>query len=355
MNAAAVLRDEDAVLQILIVAVVAITIVALIFALVAIGIRMVSDRRAKSESRLFDMWTEPVLDALANPVGAPFRHRIRKVDRLLFLEFLARMSVALSRDERQQLAVIAEPYLRDAEGLLADRDPEFRALGVQLIGLLGAGSHRGLLSRYMADRSPLVALTAIRALSRAGHPDDLEKVLQQLPRFEKWGRTLLSTLLASFGDVGRPILRDVLADSEKPERHRVAAAGALVKLHDLESADLAARILQSSPGRELSAACLRLIKRLGRPVQAGLLAHLASSDDPVIRLHAVGALAAIATDDDVDVVTMAVSDPSRWVAMRATRALRDLNRLDRLKQLSDIGHARAGLAREHLKEEASNA
>ncbi|NNE48300.1 MAG: hypothetical protein HKN37_16735 [Rhodothermales bacterium] len=347
--------DDGTVLLILSAAVAAITIVVFFFAGMSIVVRAVSNRRDRRQSRLRDFWMEPVLDALADPDHSPFRHNILRKDRLLFLEMLAQLSVTLAREDREQLVAIARPYMETARALRKDRDAEFRALSVQLLGLLGSEEHRGLLIVSMWDPSPLVALAAIRALSRARGPDDIELVFRELPRFEKWGSNLLSTLLASFGNRGVDHLREVMADDGRRERDRVAAAGALLKLNDYESSGIAQTILQASPGRELGAVCLRLIKRLGRPVQAGLLEHLASSDDPVIRLHAVSALAAIGGDENVDVLTMALCDPSQWVAMRASQGLKDMNRLDRLQALAEMNHPRARLVREYLREGVANA
>lgn len=347
--------DEAAVLQALSAAVVLITAIALVFAGTAIVVRFVTDHRADTQQRLWALWMPPILDAIADPVRSPFRHHIRRRDRLLFLELLARLSISLSFDERPQLAEMALPHLREARELLTDKDPEFRALGLQLLGLLGADENRDLLIRSMRDPAPLIALAAIRSLSRGSGLNDVEEVLEELPRFEKWGQGLLSALLVAFGDRARPVLRAVLADKARPERQRVAAAGALLKLNDLESSRTAEEVLRTYPGRELAAACLRLVRRLGRPVQADLLAHFAASDDPVVRLHAVSALATVGGDDHVDLLTMSMADPSHWVAMRASQTLKDLRRLDRLQWLAAMNHPRASLARELLGGQASHA
>ena len=297
----------------------------------------------------------PVMDALADASSAASRPIVQNRDRLLFLELLARVSLSLQREERAVLASLAEPHMPAAYDLLTDSDPEFRALGVQLIGLIGTDEGRPHVIDAMNDPAPLVALAAIRALARIGRSGDVEQVLEVLPRFEKWGPVLLTTILASFGDWSRPTLRTVMSDENRPERQRVAAAGALLKLNDFESADIAEKIIEASPGRELSAACLRLIKRLGRSEHAALMRRLASAEDPVIRLHAVSALSALGGDDDADLLTMAVMDPSHWVAMRASRGLRDMNQIDRLKQLASRDHPTARLAQEYLKSEASYA
>ena len=347
--------DHGTALLALSIAIAAITALVLFFGIVATFIHFRNSSRSSRQDRLWGLWMPQIMNALADSSKPVMGLQVEGRDRLLFLELVARLSLSLGIYERGVLRRLAAPHMSAARQLLRDSDPEFRALGVQLMGLVGGEPERDAIIKAIADPAPLVALAAMRSLTRLGQPRDVERVLAELPRFEKWGPVLLTTILASFGDESRPTIRAVMEDDNRPERQRVAAAGALLKLNDFESADVAERILKGEPGRELAASCLRLIKRLGRPAHALLLRQLSSADDPVVRLHAVSALAALGGPEDVDLVTMAVLDPSHWVAMRATQGLKDMNATGRLRALAARDHPRARLAREYLRREGAYA
>ncbi len=342
---------NETVLLALTVAVLAIAFIALCFGVLAVVLRMVKNRQDVLRSHMHDLWMEPVLDAIADPDGCPFRHAVRRGDRLLFLEFLSRLSLMIGPVERDHISLIAKPYLPEARRLLRDSDAEFRALGVQLIGLLGADEHRKLIVWALKDKSPLVVLTAIRSMTRTDRDEDIAHVLKAIPRFESWGTTLLTTLLAGFGTRAIEPLRKILGDPTQSNRIRIAACGSLHWLNDFGAADVATDVIMSSPDRELEAACLRLVRRLGTAEHANSIRRLVTDHDPVVRLHAVSALATLDGEDGVDLMTMSVSDPSRWVAIRAAKGLVEIKRQDRLREIGRLAdHPRADLAKQFTSE-----
>ncbi|NNE35908.1 MAG: hypothetical protein HKN13_11755, partial [Rhodothermales bacterium] len=118
---------------------------------------------------------------------------------------------------------------------------------------------------------------------------------------------------------------------------------------DLPSVAIARGVLLGQPSREITAACLRLIARLGLAEDAELMSAFATHDDWVIRLYAVSGLAALADPKYGEQVAMSIGDPSHWVAIRAARGLHELRRSDLLQHIVSIDHPRAALARPHLE------
>ncbi len=338
-------------LGLLITGIVAIFLVAVVFALLAIAIRILKGRREAREERMKRLWLRPVLDAITDSRTDPFKHAIRRRDRLLFTEFLGRLALCLTEVERPALHRIARPYVSEIKKLLRDRDAEFRALGTQLLGLLGPNEFRRYLLWALQDRAPIVALTAIRAMALTHRVKDVRRIIEELDRFEGWGHTMITSILVSCGAKAIVPLREVFADAARPRWLRVASCDALRLLDDYKSADIAGRVLMARPGREVSASALRLIQRLGMPKQTSLLQKMASDHDPVVRLHAVSGLAAVGGDDTADMLAIALSDPSKWVAIRAARGLGALRRYDILEAAVETNHRRADIARQFLQGE----
>lgn len=340
---------DEWVLWAVIAAIGVILFVALVFATLAIALRVLKGRRDARERYLRKLWIGPVLDCISNPRKHPFRHGIRRQDQLLFLEFLGRLSLSVSASEQDAVRLMARPYLNVIYDLLTDREAEFRALGIQLLGLLDPDRNRRHLLRGLRDKSPIVSLTAVRALARTGTETDVRDIIGELPRFVGWGTSMLTSLLVSCGQRAASPIRELLADPEANIKIRVAACDALRWMVDLPSVAIARELLLHQPNREITAACLRLIARLGLAEDAQLMSAFTTHDDWIIRLYAVSGMAALADPVHGEQVAMSLGDPSHWVAIRAAQGLHELRRDDLLRHIVSIGHPRAALARPHIE------
>lgn len=346
---------EGWLLGLLIAGILVILFVAVMFAALAIAIRILKSRREAREERMKRLWLRPVLDAIMDSRTEPFRHSVRRRDRLLFAEFLGRLALCLTDTERPALHGIAKPYVVELKRLLRDRDAEFRALGIQLLGLLGPNEFRRYILWALEDRTPVVALTAIRALALTNRTSDVRRIIDELHRFDGWGHTLVTSILVSCGSKAIAPLRETFADPARPAWIRVAACDALRLLDDYAAAEVASRVILSRPGRDVSASALRLIQRLGMPGQSSLLWKMAADHDPVVRLHAVSGLAAVGGEEAADMLAISLNDPSNWVAIRAARGLKALRRYDILAAAVAMNHPRAALARQFLHGETAHA
>jgi HEAT repeat protein len=130
----------------------------------------------------------------------------------------------------------------------------------------------------------------------------------------------------------------------------VVAATALMYLRDLPSADTAARLLAESSDRELRAAVLRLLGRVGGAAHRDAVRPLLAANDTVLRAAAAAALGIIGDRDDLERLQTVCEDDSRWVALHAARALRDAGETETLQRLASSGRARATLAMQVLSE-----
>ncbi len=345
--------ESDPLLQavyLLVLALVAMTVLVSAAAL-ALNVHMQWERSRERERSA--RWEPGVLASVAGgALPSDLAAQVRPAEREAFLLFLLRYALVLDGQSREVLALAAAPHLGLATRMLRHRDPLRRTLAARLLGALGGRDARGPLVALLTDRSPLVAMAAAQALARTGSPTPtyVDALTAALERFDGFGTAAVASMLTAHGVSVGPALAALLGDPDRSESARVAAAEALRRLGDVGAASAAVAVLGSGPPREVSAAALRLLRAVGSPAHAIVARALTSDLDPVVRLHAVAALAALGSSDDAVRLSHALGDESVWVAVRAAHGLREIGASDRLRVVAGSTHPRAGLARQALAE-----
>lgn len=269
-----------------------------------------------------------------------------------FADFLGRFIRRLTGPERQRLLQVAIPLLPAIRPLLKARSPEVRARTVDTLGVLGLGEDSAAIRAALDDPSPLVAMVAVRALTRAGGAAHADALMAHLHRFQEWRPAFLAATLAAAGPEMAPALLATLRDRAAPLRVRRVAAEALTRLNVAEGGVLASVLLGREKDPELRAALLRLIARVGGSDQLpAVRAELDASEEPV-RLAAVRALTALGGHDDLPRLVHAVQDPSHWVAELAARGLAAGEGRGELQRLRRTSEAVRVLVDEVLEEKA---
>jgi HEAT repeat protein len=324
---------------------------SLLFALATLALRLRNALAARQSARRERAWTPLVLDVLAGDLpGAALAGRVAPGDRARFADFLVRFAQRLRGPERETLAALAGPYLADIGAQLRSSRPEIRARGILTLGALHGEDRFADLVAALDDPSPLVAMTAARALARRDHPQHLDAVLAHLHRFAAWDPTFLASLLAGAGPAAAPALRALLADAAAPVTGRVVAAEALRMLHDLAAADAAGAIVLAGADAELVAAALRLLGAVGSPDQAPAVRAACASADAVARIHALAALGTLGDATDVPRLDAALDDADPWIALHAARSLRALGGDAALEAAAATRPRAAVMARQVLAE-----
>ena len=328
-------------------------ILLVIFSAVALIARARSTRRARHVSQLEDLWEPAALEALEGARSPASVHSlVRERDALLFVEFVSRFARRLRGAERDVLAELVSPWLPRLARRLGHRDDAVRARAVQTISLLAFGGYAGRLVRCLDDRSALVAMAAARALARREHPEFAPQILRRLPRFTQWHPGLVSAMLAEMGPPAAPALLEAFADPAQPAGARAILADALCALHVLEAADVAATLLGPERNGDLVVASLRLLEDLGREEHVAAVRPLLASDDDSIRAHAIAAFGALAAPAELELLSPALEDSSRQVALAAARALLPFRDGAALRALAQRDHPHAMIAAEVLAESA---
>lgn len=310
-------------------------------------------RRERRERRLAAQWTPLLLDVIDGEAPPEAMHAVvTRRDARAFVHTLLAYAFSVRGEAQTRIVEAARPYLRPMARLARRRDPALRLRGIQALGLLGFDAHAATLVAALDDPSDVVAMTAAQMLARGGQADHAAAVVEHLPRFRLWGSTTVASMLALFGSSAGAHLLALFGDATRDVETRVLAGDALRWLNLPETAAVATAVLRGEPDRELRAAALRLLRRLGQSADADTVAPFAHDPDPVLRIHAVSALAALAPPDaSVPVLRAAFDDPSHWVALRAARGLGEARRTDVLREIAASDHPRAALARQVLSDD----
>jgi HEAT repeat protein len=295
---------------------------ALLLAAATLTLRALTERRIARVARLEADWTPHLLEVLSGDRTPPsLAARIAAGDRVQFADFLLRFVRRLKGPERDLLVALAAPFLEDVASRAHGGTAEDRALAVQMLGTLGPAQHAAAVRAALDDPSPLVAMTAARALARQGNAAHVGAILERLPRFREWSPGFLAAMLAAVGPDAAPALRVLLADAHREPGDRAVAADALRMLHDLPAADAAGDVVRVATDADLLAAALRLLGAVGGAAQAPAVRAACGRPDAVVRAQACAALGAIGGAQDRELLRAALDDASPWVVLHAARSL----------------------------------
>lgn len=343
---------EDRIFLLLIIAIGALFFVSLLLALITILLRFKNVRTAARWERLEARWEPKLLQVLSGELAPP--ELLQLVDRdeeLYFVDLVLRYARRVRGTDRAKLRQVAAPFLGPVAARARGADAERRARAVQTLGELGLPDHADTVVAALDDKSPLVAMIAARALAKKETPEYADAVLARLHRFTSWRPSFLASMLSSMGPEVTPALRRTLGNRTIDQSVRAIAATALRHLHDLESAPVAAGVLETEHRRDLLASCLRLLGTVGGDVHLTLVRRLLESDDFVVRATAAQALGSIGEATDMALLRqVAVEDESHWVAINAARALREAGDVEVLRKIASSGHKRASVAVQVLGE-----
>lgn len=332
-------------------AILALLLLSVTFTLVTTWLRAVNRRRDRRRAELQSTW-EPVIHAvLAGHRSADDLHaRITPRDVRLFLGFLMRYARRLRGAEHDVVVGLAEPYLDVIAVDLRRRSPERRAQALQTLGELGRREYEDRIVEALSDPSPLVAMTAARAVARNFGDGHAERLLRTFERFELWSIPLLVSLLRDTGTASAGALRRVLDDERRPARIRAVAASTLASLSDMPAVEIAARVARHETQIDLVIGALEIIEAVGGAEHLPCVRELLDAPEPAIRGRAVRALARLGGREDATRLRAAIDDDSTWVALHAARSLSAIGRNDLLAELASSDHPRAEAAQEVLRE-----
>lgn len=343
---------EDFAMQLIVIAIFIILVFTIILAITVLLLRIKNTYKAYRYKKTETAWEKVLINSvLFDEDGDGSEIIVRRRNRLLFVQYLYQFAQRLQGEELKRIKAIAEPYLDVIlKGTKGDY-PELRARNLNILGTFGFPKYIDVIKYALNDRSPIVTMTAARALAKPDYPQHCRVILPVLGMFDQWSMNFLSSMLAEMGSQAAPDLRKAMAKSGNTIRVRIACAEALRRLDDIGSADLAVELLQENDDAEFQAALLRLLREVGVPRHRPVVIKFLNSSHFIVRATALSVLAQIGGSDDGELIRGLIEDDSAWVALHSARALRKLNRSDLLEPLANSDHRRAAISRQVLSED----
>ena len=343
---------SDQFLVILILFISAMLLIALVFAVFVVAVRIRTERARARWVDLETEWESRLLDVLAESDGAQdFVVPAGAENR--FVSFLSRYARQLRGGERVTLRALAQPYLSHMERELRSKAPERRAHAVLTLSDLGGSEHEAALVGRLDDESSLVAMVAARSLANSDRADYAAAILARIDRFERWNPRHLAAMFAAMGPKAAPSLRDTLADPRASERGRVVAAEALLLLRDFGAVHAAHDIADGWATPNVLIAALRLLTAVGSDADAPVARRCVTSAHAPVRGAAILAIGALGDASDIPLIEITLQDEVPWVALNAAAALREIGAEERLKAIASTDTAGGHAARELMERTVS--
>ena len=345
-------RDvADRVLVVLTAVSIGLAALSVAFAAAALALRALNTRKERRWTAMERDWERLLLDVIAGDVAIEsMRARVRPEDERYFVDYLSRFASRLRGAERATIEQLAAPYLPSLTRQLRSRSAATRARAVRTLSLLGLRAYSASIVAALDDTSPIVAMTAARALCQRDDPHYAPAVLYRIERFLDWNPVFLATMLANVGADAVPYLTSIFANQGASPRARAVAGRALRLLHDATSTEVAARILRNPAVRDVTVEALRLIRQSGNQAHAAVVRPLTQDPDPTIRAQAIAALGTVGDASDRPALTAALEDDSVWVVTHASRALMESRGREVVEGLAHSPHRRSDVARQVLLE-----
>jgi HEAT repeat protein len=329
----------------------ALFVASVVFAGLALLLRLRNDRVERSQQQLTDRWEPTLLEVLVGKApDAALQTLVAPRDAPLFLSFLSGYARRLRGEESATVRRLAKPLLPALARSLPKGGAEKRGLAVHRLSEIGLPEYADQVAAALDDPSPNVSVIAARGLFREGMEPHFPAVLQELPRFAHLNRHFLSSMLARGGAGAAPLLREIFASPYRSGQVRAIVADSLTLLNDLDAVPVAIDHLRTAKDREVVAASLRLVRHLGHTEHVAFVRPLVASPDAIIRAAAAGALGALGGHEEVALLQDALDDDHYWVSLQAARGLMALGDIETLRRLAESTGAWAVLAQQVLSE-----
>ena len=271
--------------------------------------------------------------------GLPVRLQVR-----LFTELVP----SLSGQSREHLARLAHEIglVPVAERMATGKDWRDRLHGVRLLGAVGGGA--SIVPALLDDPDPAVRAEAVEWAGSNPTPELIDRLVQLLPRTDRYGSFVVRDSLLRVGhDVIPPLARYLEKHSGKNAEPALDVAAGVP---DVRFASAALRLCRD-PMPHVRARAAALAGALGSEEAVGVLQTLVHDDDAEVRAAAAAALGRLGHWPSATVIAPLLRDPAWIVRSQSALALRSLGSPGLLylrKGLGDEDAFAADIARQVL-------
>lgn len=309
----------------------AVTVASVLLLIAVLVLRQVAQRRERNHLRAAKFWHGVLAEAMREvPSRVP---ELAAGDMTGFVEAWNELHDGPGgADSPGMLAVAEQVGLAPKLERVVERGRfHDRVMGIIAIGYLRSASSFDRLARLIDDASPIVSISAARALMRIDPQRAVQQVVPQIVSRHDWVDGGIAQML---NEAGPDAVKDELGAAALRANDEVAPR--LVRFLAGVSPDAAApviaRILAEPHDEHLVSTCLQVLAEAGDLDKARpLLAH----DRWHVRMHAAAAIGRLGGPADADALLPLLADPQWWVRYRTAQALQHLLAAERLAQVRD--------------------
>ncbi|QNN45539.1 HEAT repeat domain-containing protein [Thermomonas brevis] len=318
-----------------------VTAMSLALLAVVLVLRQLAQRRERNHLRATAFWKQLLGEAMrAPPAQAP---ALPWRDMTGFMDAWNELHDAPGGADNAGMRAVAEriglaPKL---ERMLDRGSFHDRVMAIIAIGHLRSASSFDRLTELVGDASPIISISAARAMMRIDAARAVQKVVPQIEARHDWVDGGIAQMLHEAGpdairaELGAAVLR--ANDDVAPRLVRFLAG-----ISREAATPVIGRILAEPHDEHLVSTCLQVMSELAdldkvRPLLTHPRWH--------VRMHAAAAIGRLGGADDAAALEPLLADPQWWVRYRTAQALEhlfrgDAARLERLRDAQEDRYAR---------------
>lgn len=320
---------------------VSVTVVSVLLLIAVLVLRQMAQRRERQHQRAAAFWREVLLKARQTPpTHVP---PLPDSDMSGFVEAWNELHDDPGYADSPGMHAVARQVGAAAklERLLARGSFHDRVMAIIALGHLRSASSFDKLCALIDDASPIISISAARALMRIDPQRAVQQVVPQIVARQDWVDGGVAQLLH---EAGADVVSDELSAAALRANDDVASR--LVRFLADVSAEAASpvitRLLAEPHDEHLVSTCLQVMTDPhGLDKVRALLAHPRWH----VRMHAAAAIGRLGQPADAALLEPLLADPQWWVRYRTAQALQRLlagedGRLERLRDAQEDRYAR---------------
>ncbi len=309
----------------------AVTVASVLLLVAVLVIRQLAQRRERNHLRAVTFWRGVLVEAMqVVPGRAP---ALPAGDMTGFVEAWNELHDAPGAADSPGMLAVAEQVdlAPKLERMVEHGRFHDRVMAIIALGYLRSASSFDRLAGLIDDASPIVSISAARALMRIDPQRAVQQVVPQIVSRHDWVDGGIAQML---NEAGPEAVKDELGAAALRANDEVASrlVRFLAGVSPEAAAPVIGRILAEPHDEHLVSTCLQVLADVrdldkARP----LLTH----DRWHVRMHASAAIGRLGGADDAEALLPLLADPQWWVRYRTAQALQHLLAAERLTQVRD--------------------
>ena len=298
----------------------AVTVASVLLLVAVLVLRQVAQRRERNHLRAATFWHKVLVEAMrAAPTSVP---ALPARDMTGFVEVWNELHDAPGGADDAGMRAVAEQVglAPKLERMVDHGRFHDKVMGIIAIGYLRSASSFDRLAALINDPSPIVSISAARALMRIDPQRAVQQVVPQIVSRHDWVDGGIAQMLH---EAGPEAVKDELGAAALRANDEVASrlVRFLAGVSPEAAAPVIARILAEPHDEHLVSTCLQVMTDARDLDKArSLLTHARWH----VRMHAAAAIGRLGGAADAEALLPLLADPQWWVRYRTAQALQHL-------------------------------